>query len=176
MSTVLFTPALPAIARYFSVSSGTAQLAVTFFLVGFAIGQLPYGPLSNRFGRKPLLYSGLVLAAVASIVCVFAGYMHFFWLLIAARFFMALGASAGLKIVYTMVGDTEQEMGKSATIFTYIILAYAIAPGVATSIGGFLMQYFNWQSCFYFLAAYSLFLLLFSTRLPETSTKREEGP
>lgn len=171
-ATVLFTPALPSIAKYFGIKTGEAQLTVTFFLVGFAIGQLPYGPLSNRFGRKPLLAAGLILAGLGSLLCVLAGYLEHFSLLVFARFITALGASAGLKIVFTMIGDIYVPP-HSGKIFSYTILAYAIMPGIATAIGGFLMQNFHWQSCFYFLSLYSFLLMGLSFTLPETKNIEE---
>ncbi len=167
VGTVLFTPGLPNIAQFFNVQTGTAQLAVTVYLIGFALGQLPYGPLANRFGRKPSLRGGLILAACGSLLCVLAGSLHCFTLLIIARFIMALGAAAGLKIIFTMIGDVYKPP-RSTKIFSYAILAFAITPGVGTAIGGALTQHFGWQSCFYFLALYSLLLLFLLSFMPET--------
>src|ERR1700722_17132527 len=103
VGTVLFTPGLPNIAQFFNVSTGAAQLGVTVYLIGFALGQLPYGPLANCFGRKPSLRAGLIIAAFGALLCVLAGEIKSFPLLISARFIQALGAAAGLKIIFTMI-------------------------------------------------------------------------
>ena len=66
---VLFTPALPSIRDFFHVSVGESQLTITSYLVGYALGQLPYGPLANRYGRKPALYMGISLSIVGSLLC-----------------------------------------------------------------------------------------------------------
>src|SRR5580700_3998703 len=68
VNAVLFTPALPAIAHFFMLSNDQAQLTVSWFLVGYALGQLIYGPLANRFGRKPALYAGISLQIVSSLL------------------------------------------------------------------------------------------------------------
>src|SRR5471032_1196013 len=90
VNAVLFTPALPNIAHFFDISAKVAQQTITWFLVGYALGQLMYGPIANRFGRKPALYAGISLQIISSLACVFAGNIHVYWLLVLARFFLAL--------------------------------------------------------------------------------------
>ncbi|MGE5195810.1 MAG: multidrug effflux MFS transporter [Anaerolineae bacterium] len=168
ISAVLFTPALPEIMNYFHVTSSDAQSTMTLFLVGYAFGQLPYGPFANRYGRKPALFIGILLAIASSLLCILAAFLNVFWILSTARLLMALGASAGLKITFTIIGDVY-EQAKATKIISKLILSFAIAPGVGIAIGGFLTEKFHWQSCFYFLTAYGILLLLLSMRLPETS-------
>ena len=103
---VLFTPALPNITRYFSITNNVAQLTITWFLVGYAIGQLLYGPLANRFGRKPALYTGISIQIVSSLLCILAGLIHSFFLLVLARFFLAIGSGVGLTIAFTLVNES----------------------------------------------------------------------
>lgn len=169
---VLFTPALPTIASYFNISTGVAQLTVTLFLIGYALGQLPYGPLSNKIGRKPTLYIGLALSIFGSILCGLAGQ---FWLLIIARIIAALGASVGLMMTFTIVSDFY-EPALARKKLAFVIVAFAIAPGTAVALGGFLTQLLSWQSTFYFQALYGLCLLALCTRLPETSTTLSSEP
>src|SRR5436190_17052493 len=88
VNAVLFTPALPAIANFFAISDSTAQLTITWFLVGYAIGQLIYGPIANRYGRKPALYVGISLQIFSSLLCVLAGKLHLYSLLVTARFLL----------------------------------------------------------------------------------------
>lgn len=90
VNAVLFTPALPGIAYFFGISADTAQQTITWFLIGYALGQLLYGPIANRFGRKPALYAGIGLQIVSSLLCVLAGVLHQYWLLVVARFLLAL--------------------------------------------------------------------------------------
>ncbi len=170
ISAVLFTPALPEIAQFFSVSHDRAQETITWFLIGYAFGQLPYGPLANRYGRKPPLIAALLLAIIGSLLCVVSGYVHQFWILLASRLIMALGTAAGLKMVFTIIGDSYSQ-SKAAKIIAYLIISFGIAPGIGIAIGGILTEKFQWMSCFYFLALYGILLLFLASRLPETSKK-----
>lgn len=165
---VLFTPALPSIQSFFGRSVGEAQMTVTTYLVGYALGQLPYGPLANRFGRKRTLYMGIALSIIGSLLCAFSAPLKSFELLVVARFLQALGACVGLKISFTMVGDAYKQMD-ATRIIARMVIAFAVMPGIATAIGGWMTQFFSWESCFYFLAFYGVVILLISTRLPETS-------
>jgi MFS transporter, DHA1 family, multidrug resistance protein len=167
VSAVLPTPALPEVAQKLNISPAQAQLTMTLFLVGYALGMLPWGPLSNRFGRKSAIYLGTGLALIGSLVVVWAGAQESLCLFVLGRFLSALGASVGLKISLTMIGDvySQHMVTKKLSI---AMLSFAIAPGLATVLGGFLTDSFGWRSCFYFLTGYSLFILLLSSLLPET--------
>lgn len=167
VNAVLFTPALPNIAYFFEVNEVTAQQTITWFLIGYAIGQLLYGPIANRFGRKPALFIGISLQIMSSLLCVFAGLIHQFWLLIVARFLLALGSGVGLKMTFTLVNDCYSPQVASKKV-SYLILSFAITPGLSIAIGGILNTYFGWTSCFYAGAIYGLALLLLVKRLPET--------
>src|SRR5690349_18525902 len=92
VNAVLFTPALPAIADFYAISDSEAQLTITLFLIGYAVGQLIYGPIANRFGRKPALYAGIILQIISSLLCVFAGIIHVYSILVLGRLFLALGS------------------------------------------------------------------------------------
>jgi Bcr/CflA subfamily drug resistance transporter len=166
---VLFTPSLPSLVTYFDVQFAQSQLPMSSFLLGYAFGQLPYGPLSNRFGRKPILALGILIALVSCLLCVVAGYTHNFTLFVIARFFMAVGSCAGLNIAFTIVGDRFDKT-LALRIFSFIMLFSAVIPGMATCIGGFLTQYLGWQSCFYFLMLFGAALLAICWKvLPETA-------
>lgn len=169
VNAVLFTPALPNITQYFMITEDKAQLTITWFLVGYALGQLLYGPIANRFGRKPALYTGIILQIISSLLCVFAGFIHYYGLLVIARFLLALGSGVGLKMTFTLVSECYEPKIASQKI-SYLMLAFAITPGLGVALGGFLNEYWNWMSCFYAGALYGFILLLFVTRLPETQT------
>jgi DHA1 family bicyclomycin/chloramphenicol resistance-like MFS transporter len=174
ITAVAFTPALPEIGLFFNVSAKAAGLTITLFLVGYAIGQLLYGPLANRFGRKIALYIGIGLEIIASLLCVIAAPLHAFWLLVLARLLMALGASVGLKMSFTLVADsyTQEESRK---IISHLMIAFAITPALGVAIGGFLVEHFAWISTFYFMAAYGLLVLVLTMRMPETAKSLDQN-
>lgn len=167
VNAVLFTPALPAIARDFSISNTTAQLTMTWYLLGYTFGQLLYGPLANRYGRKSALYFGIILQIVSSFICIAAGLLHKYDLLVLGRFLLSLGAGAGLKIAFTIINDYYEPKIASQKI-AYLSIAFAITPGLGIAIGGWLNFHFGWMSCFYALAFYGCALFLIAIQLPET--------
>lgn len=167
VNAVLFTPGLPNIAHYFRIGVDDAQHTISLFLIGYALGQLMYGPIANRFGRKPALYFGISLQIFSSLLAVFSGFIHQYYVLMLARFLLALGASVGLKITFTLVNECYPPKIAAQKI-SYLILAFAITPGLSVALGGVLNAFFGWQSCFYAGAAYGLILFYLSTRLPET--------
>ncbi|MDF2940056.1 MAG: bcr [Gammaproteobacteria bacterium] len=166
VNAVLFTPALPSIAEAFNISPNTAQLTISLYLIGYAIGQLLYGPLAKRYGFKKAIYIGSILCMIGIASCIVAEPMHSFIYLVIGRLLMALGASVGLTISFTIVSSCydETEAKKKLSI---LMTGFALAPGISIAIGGFLVDRFNWQSCFYFLAAYALLVTYLSSRLPE---------
>lgn len=167
VNAVLFTPALPDIAYFFEIREDVAQQTITWFLIGYALGQLVYSPIANRFGRKPALYAGIILQITSSLLCVLAGVIHEYWLLVIARFMLALGSGVGLKMTFTLVNECYEPKMASQKI-SYLMLAFAITPGLSVGIGGILNTYYGWTSCFYAGAIYGCLLLLLVTRLPET--------
>lgn len=169
VNAMLFTPALPDITNFFLISENDAQLTITGFLIGYALGQLLYGPLANRFGRKPALYVGIGLQIFSSFLCALAGTLNEYSLLVFGRFLLALGAGVGLKMTFTLVNECfEPRIASQKT--AYLMLAFAISPGLAIALGGLLNTHFGWMSCFYAGAIYGAVLFLFVTRLPETQT------
>ena len=133
ISAVLFTPALPELAAYFQITDSMAQATMSIFLVGYALGQLPYAPLANRYGRKKTIYIGLSLALFGTILCWVTSSFHLFFI---GRFLQALGAAVGLKITFTMIGDSYA--GAEATKkIAYIMLAFAITPRIRSCLGRF---------------------------------------
>ncbi len=167
---VLFTPSLPLISQFFHISSSAAQLTVTAYLLGYALGQLPYGPLANRFGRKKTIMIGVILEIIGATLSVLAAPTHSFTLLIFARFLTAFGACVGLMISFTMINDYFYEQ-QARVLVSYLLTAFAIMPGISVALGGVLTSYFGWISCFYFLVGYGVVIGLMSLTLPETATK-----
>jgi len=172
VNAVLFTPALPAITHFFSISSSIAQQTITWFLVGYALGQLIYGPIANRFGRKSTLYAGISLQIISSMLCILAGIVNQYTLLVIGRFMLALGSGVGLKMTFTLVNECYEPKVASQKI-SYLLSAFAMAPGIATAFGGVLTAHYGWISCFYAGLCYGVALLVFVFRLPETQQYRD---
>lgn len=168
ISAVLFTPALPEIANVLGVSDGAVQATMTFFLLGYAFGNLLYGPIAKRFGRKPAIYLGVILAILGSFLTLLAGKNHFFGLFLAGRFLSALGSSVGMKISFTIIADAF-EQAQATKKLSLATLAFAIAPGIAVGVGGVLTTHYGWESCFYALIVYSCVVFALSLFLPETA-------
>lgn len=173
LGAIIFAPALPEIAHYFHISQGHSQLTITLFLLGYALGQLIYGPLANRFGRKPAFFIGIVIATIGSLISILSEPLHSFNALILGRMLEALGSSAGLVLSFTIISD-HYYPEQARRIVAYLMLAFAIVPGIATFIGGFLVTHFHWISCFYFLLIYGLLLIIPATLLHETATELKE--
>jgi DHA1 family bicyclomycin/chloramphenicol resistance-like MFS transporter len=121
------------------------QLTMTVYLVGFAAAQLIVGALSDRFGRKPVMVAGFALFIAAGIVCAFAADID---LLIAARFFQALGASVGVVIARAMVRDLTAA-AESARYMAYIGMAAGLTPMLSPMVGGLVQVSFGWRGVFF---------------------------
>ena len=161
----IFVPALPEAARALDASMGSMQLTMSVYILGLAFGQLAYGPLSDRFGRRPVLMAGLVLYAGAGLAAALVPDVHS---LIVARLLQALGGCAGLVIGRAIVRDTAlpQEAARRMAVMNLMV---AVGPGAAPLIGGALAASLGWRSIFFALALLGLVNLLFSWRLlPES--------
>lgn len=152
LSTDMYLPALPGMAAEFSASTGQMQLTLSLFLAGFAFAQVIYGPLSDRFGRKPVLLAGLSLFILSSAGCALSDNVHS---LILFRFLQALGGSAGPVLGRAMVRDIHgpETAGK---VLSHIGSAMALAPAVAPIAGSFMTVYWGWPSIFWFLALFGM--------------------
>ena len=167
VATVFISPALPAISAFFDVTEGYAQQLITLFVVGYALGQLLYSPLANRFGRKKTVYIGISLYLFSCIICFIGIYSHSLHTILVGRFLMALGSSVGMIISFTIINDFYHPH-QARSVVSYTVLSYAFMPGLSVALGGFITSHFYWIDCFYFLFIYGVIVLLASTRLPET--------
>lgn len=172
IGTALFTPAIPAVMDHFHVSSGVSQLTIMIFLLGYSIGQLIYSPVAKKFGRKPALYFGIIVSLVGNVLCIISGPADNLTLLVVARLITALGSSVGLSLTFMIISDYYYE-SHARKVTAYTMLAFAVVPGTGIAIGGFLVAYLGWLSCFYFLFAYGVFALFLVFRLAETATEKE---
>jgi DHA1 family bicyclomycin/chloramphenicol resistance-like MFS transporter len=159
-------PALPNIGHSLHVAhENDQQLVVIAYFIGFASTQLLWGPLADRFGRKPILAAGIVLYALFALLCAFAGS---FPLLIAGR--VAMGASAAVTrvLVVAMVRDLF-EAEAMARVMSLVFMTFMLVPVLAPNIGQAILLVASWRAIFLVLAAYALAMLLWSMwRLPET--------
>jgi DHA1 family bicyclomycin/chloramphenicol resistance-like MFS transporter len=161
----VIVPALPATARALDMSISTAQLTITLYLVGLAAGQLLYGPLSDRYGRRPVLLVGLTLFTAASIATVLAPSGGF---LIGARILQSIGGCAGLVLGRAAVRDAAAP-DKAAGQLALLGLVLALIPAVAPAIGGFVTACVSWRGAYALLALFGgLTLLACAVLLPET--------
>lgn len=173
LSTDMYLPALPQMALDLAVTAGDIQLTLSLFLVGFAVAQLFYGPLSDRFGRKPVLLAGLLLFIISSIACAMAENIV---ALTLARFFQALGGSAGPVLGRAMVRDIHGPK-ESGRVLSHIASVMALAPAVAPIAGGYMTAYWGWASIFWFLALFGLIgFTLLLMKIEESAPERYRKP
>jgi DHA1 family bicyclomycin/chloramphenicol resistance-like MFS transporter len=165
LSTDMYLPALPAIARDLDAPLGAVQTTLSLFFGGMAVGQLIYGPLSDRFGRRPPLIAGIVVYVLASIACALAPSIEWLW---AGRLGQALGGCAGVVIARAAVRDTFDVLD-SARVFSRLVLVMGAAPILAPLLGGQVLRVADWRVIFWFLGAFgALALLAVIWRMPET--------
>jgi DHA1 family bicyclomycin/chloramphenicol resistance-like MFS transporter len=166
MSTDFYLPSLPSLVDYFATDVARVQLTLSVFLVGFAVGQLFYGPLSDRYGRRPVMMAGVAIFTLASVACMLATSIE---MLVAARLVQAIGASAGPVLGRAVVRDVYGREG-AARMLSLIGAAMALAPLVGPVVAGYLIVAFGWQSSFLVLTFYGV-LVLFGifTALGETN-------
>jgi len=158
-------PSLPAMALALAVPYGTIQLAITLYLIGVALAQLLYGPLSDRFGRKPLLLAGLSIFLVGSVAAALAPSAGF---LIAARVLQAVGSCAGLVLGRAIIRDAYPRE-QAASMMGYVSTAMSVAPMLAPLLGSLLEQRFGWRASMVACLAFGVPLwLAVRARLPET--------
>jgi len=159
-------PALPDIGRSLHVAEeNRRQLVVVAYFLGFGSTQLLWGPLADRFGRKPILATGVALYAVFALLC---GLASSFALLIAGR--IAMGASAAVTrvLVISMVRDLF-EAESMARVMSLVFMTFMLVPVLAPNIGQGILLFFPWRAIFIVLAVYSIGMLVWSwVRLPET--------
>jgi DHA1 family bicyclomycin/chloramphenicol resistance-like MFS transporter len=164
MSLDLYLPAFEQIADEFDVQLAGVGLTFSVSLLGLGIGQLFYGPLSDRYGRKTPLIVGLIIFISASIACAFAINLES---LIAFRFLQALGGSAGIVIARTMVRDTCS--GKElARVLSLVAVVLGLAPILAPSIGAGILRFGSWRFMFIGLALFGLICLIGVLKIKET--------
>lgn len=170
LSIDMYLPAFPRIAETFGVEVTAVEVSLATFFIGLAFGQLLYGSITDRFGRKRPLYVGLVVYFVTSLLCSLAPNVES---LIVLRFFQALGACGGIVIARASVRDMFDH-SESARVFSLLLLVMGVAPILAPLFGGYITLFFGWRAIFVVVAVCSAISLVAVYRyLPET---REPDP
>ncbi|WP_223857654.1 multidrug effflux MFS transporter [Sphingobacterium micropteri] len=152
----MYLPAFETIALDFETTIEHIQLSLTAFFIGIAFGQLIYGPLLDKFGRKKPLLIGLVIYMVASILCAYTKEPNH---LIFLRFIQALGSCSGMVASRAMVRDIF-EPREAAKVFSMLMLVIGISPILAPSVGAFVLTNFDWHIIFIILALLALLIFL----------------
>ena len=160
-----YLPGFPAMAQAFATDEKHIQLTLAVYFLGLSIGQLVYGPIADRFGRRVPLLVGVGLFTAASFACAFAPSLD--WL-IGARFVQALGGCAGMVLSRAIVSDKCDAVG-SAKVFSQLMLVMGLAPILAPMLGGLLVNVYGWQAIFIVLTGFSaLAALAVTLGLPES--------
>jgi DHA1 family bicyclomycin/chloramphenicol resistance-like MFS transporter len=165
LSLNILVPAIPSMVANFATEPANVQLTVSLYLLGLAVAQLIFGPLSDRFGRRPVVLAGLALAGVASTAAIFATSIAS---LITARVAQSLGASTGQTIGRAILRD-RYDREQAASMIGLVTSVVVLMPMAAPLIGGILDTLFGWESIFVFTAALSLTVFAWAViALPET--------
>jgi len=161
----MLVPALPLLAVVFDATPSAVQLVLTLFLVGIATGQLVYGPLSDRFGRRPVLIAGLVLFLAGTLLCGIAWSLP---ALIIGRTLQALGGCAGMVLGRAIVRDVY-DRERSASALATIMMVMSLAPSLSPAIGAYLVEWSGWRADFVLLGMVgTAVLILTAVKLEET--------
>ena len=172
ISLYMLVPALPVLATTFGSDISIAQMTVSLYMVGIACSQIIMGPLSDRFGRRPVLLAGLALMVAASAACIFAETLP---QLIAARFLQALGGATGMVVSRAIIRDLYSR-DRISSMISLVIAVMMIAQMLSPLTGGLLETAFGWRAIFYLITAASLTItVIIGLMLPETRRARAAG-
>ena len=167
----IYTPVMPSVGHDLVATPDNVKLTLTTYMIGFAVGQLFYGPLSDRYGRRPVLLGGLFFFTLTTFACSFAPSIGG---LIGLRILQGLGAASGSVLGRALTRDayTFQEM---PLVMSWISLGQNIAPSLAPTIGGFLGEWASWRATFWFVGGFGAILfLVVLAGLGETNKFRSE--
>lgn len=173
MSMDMYLPSLPDLGRALHASTAQVQLTISSYLFGFAVGQIVYGPISDRVGRRPVILAALIVYGAASVACAIAQSIG---MLIAMRFVQALGGAGSIVLARAAVRDlySGERAGRELSLMGSIT---TFAPIAAPAIGGVLQIWFGWRATFFLLVLFAAISCATAARyLPETLARRAPGP
>ncbi|MCH9770639.1 MAG: multidrug effflux MFS transporter [Gammaproteobacteria bacterium] len=168
-----YAPSMPAMAADLTSSANVIQFTITMMLFGLGVGQVILGPLSDRFGRRPIILFGISLTVLASLLCIFAASAA---PLLIGRFLQGLGIASAALTTTALIGDLfeGEEVNRVTGLF---ILIYGLVPIIAPVAGGYIQHYFNWQANFILMLAFVVAgLIFFAISMPETVDKNKTEP
>lgn len=173
MSIDMYLPSLPTLERDFGATAAQVQLTLSAFFVGLAVGQAVYGPLADRFGRKPPIYVGLSIYLLATAGCALAPDVE---TLIWMRFIQAVGGCVGIVIARAVVRDLFEHQD-SARVLSALMLVVGVAPILAPLVGGWILVLTGWRAIFWALGIFGLACLVAAVgKLPETRPANSVRP
>ncbi|EJK7063925.1 Bcr/CflA family multidrug efflux MFS transporter [Salmonella enterica] len=148
LSIDIYLPALPVISAQFGVPAGSAQMTLSTYILGFALGQLIYGPMADSLGRKPVILGGTLVFAAAAVACALAQTID---QLIVMRFFHGLAAAAASVVINALMRDIypKEEFSR---MMSFVMLVTTIAPLMAPIVGGWVLVWLSWHYIFWILA------------------------
>lgn len=164
ISTDLYLPAMPVMGRAFHTDTGAIELTISGYLIGFSLGQLLWGPLGDRFGRRPTIAIGLLLFVIGSAGCALSGSAP---VMIAWRIMQAVGACAGVVLARAMVRDLYRG-NRSAQMLSTLMTVMAIAPLLGPLLGGQILIHAGWRAIFWSLVGIGAATLAALFTVPET--------
>lgn len=148
----MYLPALPVIAKEFSVDPGRVQMTLSSYVLGFAIGQIFYGPMSDSIGRKPVILGGVLIFTLAAAACALSQTVD---QLIHMRFLHGLSAASASVVINALMRDMFSK-DEFSRMMSFVILVMTVAPLLAPIIGGALLFWLSWHAIFWTIAAASL--------------------
>lgn len=162
----VYLPSLPAMTEYFHSPSSYLQYTLTLYLLGFGLSPLLFGPMSDRYGRRPIILFNLGLYLFASLMCVFANQIH--WLL-SGRLLNGI-ASGGIVVANSAMTRDSYRGKELITVSAYMSMVWSLVPIIAPTIGGYVQHYLGWRSNFFLIFIYTLPITLYLiSNLPETN-------
>lgn len=161
----IMLPAIPIVRESFMVSTGTAQLTLSLSMLSIALATLMYGPVSDRYGRRPVMLVGIAVTLLGSLLCMLANSIE--WLIVG-RIVQAAGGAVGLVLARAIVRDVYQA-DQAAGIIATLVMVMVVMPMLSPMVGGEMLVRFDWHSIFYLVAAISIVMFVAMYRyLPET--------
>ncbi|MEP3304584.1 MAG: MFS transporter, partial [Roseibium sp.] len=165
----IFLPSLAGMVEAFDTTTATVQLTMSVYFAAVALAQIFLGPLSDRYGRRPVILAGMALYVVGSVLCLLAPTIE---ILILARVVQAIGGCAGLSLGRAIVRDLY-ERDKAASMIGYVTMGMTVGPMLGPVFGGLLDESYGWQGGFYLMVGLGVVVLVASLfNLHETNHKR----
>jgi len=173
LSTDIYLASMPFIGAALNASASAVQLTMSAYVIGFAFGQIIYGPLSDKYGRRPVLLTGFAIYLAATFACIFASTIE---TLITARIIQSLGAAGPIILARAIVRDLYEgaQAGRQLALMSTIV---GFTPIGAPVLGGVLQAFFDWHASFVaMLMVAGILAFVVLLLLPETNHNRQEGP